>query len=850
MKRNSWLVITALRSVCTTFRTNPAESAALLRRAIEPKHLAQYGYEEMHWVSRDLEEIEYMDPDLIAEIYAAVFAHDEPSTESTEMSASRILPLTSNRRQDYNHTKWQLAQNYPRFLERAPLAASRVMIHVIDGYVAAEHRSVSSTATIEKFEIDGHEASFLHDYSYIWGDGASGHDDAVQILNAFFRHLEQMLQDRERAEIIGAILAVLFREAKQAIIWARLLRLGAQYPAELGLRLRSLAWALPVLRSIDTEHEAADFVAAIFPLLTAPERERVEKTVLSFPDSKEGNEKEIAERDRTRVLGRLNPQDLVSEEAKRLLQELAASNAIPAPEARRPRFQVSAVEMNETRWVQDILGVSAEKESHKNFLQLRQPVEEFQSRHSNSTPSPEEAEAGLPQLEALRGALQNPGKEVDTKLLNMGSGTLAAACAVVAKIENLSCETQLGSFVRAVLLEMSQNPEPEHDPEYDASFDKHPGWGSPLARIEAAEGLITLARHSSCCDANIFEAIERLDTDPAPQVRFQIASRLTYLYHTAPEKMWGYLEERIEAETSNAVLDCHARSLQQLAGPHADRSVEVSRRLFDKVREGPGAEHPKATCLHTFVGLYTWRDHPAAKEFLYKLIRDVRANHRELSVALSNLRGTLTHSTSEPPTSDDSAIRARAVELFHAISAAACDEFASLIGHANSSGWSESDAEQLKGVARLVDHSATELYFASGVFVNGGQPQSAVSRLQQERFYRELTSTIDRLSMIGIPDAVHHLIEMLEVFAPIDPRRVFLQVSTLVEGGRKGGYHYESMGAERIVRIVERYLAEYRALLQEDAECRIALRKTLDAFVEAGWPTAQQLSYRLDEIFR
>jgi hypothetical protein len=254
--------------------------------------------------------------------------------------------------------------------------------------------------------------------------------------------------------------------------------------------------------------------------------------------------------------------------------------------------------------------------------------------------------------------------------------------------------------------------------------------------------------------------------------------------------------------------------------------------------------------MHTFVGLYIWRDHRPAKELLHKLVSDLRANPQELSVALSNLRGTLTHSTTEPPTSQDSSIRARAVELFQTIAGAACDEFTSLIRHSNSPGWSESDAEQLERIARLVDHAAKELYFASGVFVSGGQPQSAVSRLQQERFYRELTSTIDRLSTIGIPDAVRHLIEMLEVFAPIDPRRVFLQVSALIEGGRKGGYHYESMGAERIVRIVERYLAEYRALLQEDAECRIALRKTLDAFVEAGWPAAQQVSYGLDEIFR
>lgn len=91
---------------------------------------------------------------------------------------------------------------------------------------------------------------------------------------------------------------------------------------------------------------------------------------------------------------------------------------------------------------------------------------------------------------------------------------------------------------------------------------------------------------------------------------------------------------------------------------------------------------------------------------------------------------------------------------------------------------------------------------------------------------------------------------MLEAFIPIDPRRVFLQVSTLVKSGKSGRYQYESMAAEHIVRIVERYLAEYRPLLQEDAECRVALRTTLDSFVEAGWPAAQQLSYRLDEIFR
>jgi hypothetical protein len=59
---------------------------------------------------------------------------------------------------------------------------------------------------------------------------------------------------------------------------------------------------------------------------------------------------------------------------------------------------------------------------------------------------------------------------------------------------------------------------------------------------------------------------------------------------------------------------------------------------------------------------------------------------------------------------------------------------------------------------------------------------------------------------------------MLEVLLPAILGQVFPQVAALVESGRSGGYHYESHGGGDIVRIVERYLAEYRSLLQEAAD--------------------------------
>lgn len=126
-RRNSWLVKEGLRSVCATFSSNVAASAALLRRSIATDHLSAYGFEEMPIVARETDAIAIRDPDLLLDIYAAVFSHDEPSKESTDLSGSRILPITSNRRQDYQLAMWQLGQSYPRFAQRAPVAATRAM---------------------------------------------------------------------------------------------------------------------------------------------------------------------------------------------------------------------------------------------------------------------------------------------------------------------------------------------------------------------------------------------------------------------------------------------------------------------------------------------------------------------------------------------------------------------------------------------------------------------------------------------------------------------------------------------------------------------------------------------------
>jgi hypothetical protein len=72
----------------------------------------------------------------------------------------------------------------------------------------------------------------------------------------------------------------------------------------------------------------------------------------------------------------------------------------------------------------------------------------------------------------------------------------------------------------------------------------------------------------------------------------------------------------------------------------------------------------------------------------------------------------------------------------------------------------------------------------------------------------------------------------------------------VIVDAQSDGLQFESLAVEVVVRTVKRFLAEYRAVLRDRSDCRVALVEILDVFVTVGWPTAQQLTYSLEEIFR
>jgi hypothetical protein len=142
-----------------------------------------------------------------------------------------------------------------------------------------------------------------------------------------------------------------------------------------------------------------------------------------------------------------------------------------------------------------------------------------------------------------------------------------------------------------------------------------------------------------------------------------------------------------------------------------------------------------------------------------------------------------------------------------------------------------------------------EVCFASGALDEQRKVQEPDVR-EKRRFLEEAGPLLDELAEFGFPALSHYLVETLEYLIPVDPAGVFLRIGRVVRAGQIGGYQYESLAVDRIAALIERYLAEYRVIFQEKEECQLTLLDILDVFVEAGWPKARRLAYRLEEIFR
>ena len=390
-----------------------------------------------------------------------------------------------------------------------------------------------------------------------------------------------------------------------------------------------------------------------------------------------------------------------------------------------------------------------------------------------------------------------------------------------------------------------------HAIKVDEEFEKSPGWESLNAAVDSTSGLLSLAAKSNQADSELTSAIARLSHCDESAARLQIAGNLQKLARGNTKAMWGLFSQIAAEEPSKIVLTRLVSTLSRFGGPKALALVD---QIYRKTRGEPGVSNLQTACSSFFLKLCLTQTNALAMEHLAEVFDRPWGFSEQVGNLLHALRDCLTLGSVQEGTDEETRLRRMALALVKRTLVAATTELDRLAGiYAGKSG-DEIPAEardQFNSLHGVIEGISNQIYFASGAF--DGKTKNAAKMLddpRRERFLRETSDILDLLAKTGIVDIAFHLAEMLASLIDFDPAGVFLRLRDVVRIAKKGGFQYESLAADVVVKAVEQFLAAHALVLRDRTDCREALVEILDTFVAAGWPSAHQLTYRLADVFR
>jgi len=843
----------AIRFVGGSFASDPTASRALLDRILREPHFSQNADREAHWLTEQILPIAHSDPSFATEIYACVYGQmiTDTATSALGGNRSRILPLLSNRRQDYEHSRWQLGSSVGGFLAISPEHGTRAVIDAVigeartQGYRQPEDPDVVDlgSATVEfRWTCVGFNA---------WdeeGDNApSRDDDVLGRYVAFLRSCDMAC--------FASSVAAASREYSTASVWTRILGVASERVAEVGDLIWPMMTKPDLLVHGDTLREAIRFVAAAWPSRSHEERRAFEEMVLD--NTRHGDDNTNGRWRRTLgLLLALIPEDALALEPTRdLRRQMQAGGELTDNRPVHSSFPDWGVLDDCVRRTMRREGVDIDSGPNRVVLDAAD------APHASVNATPGESDAAkLATLWSEATALlalidANPGLhgQVDHSAWGYVSNAVERVASGPSFAPGVDGLPELDTML-AVLARLSASRYPQRRGDGACI-----SWWNGDVRVYAAEAWVSLAPRFAAERPEIVDRICEILTDPQPAVRLQAAQNLQVIWLAAPERMWEMGERIASAETDAQVLTAYlCRSLRRFRHAEPERCEHIlaiaKGRLDDFADDASGRNHLQE-CLGGWAArLQAWQGRPLASAWLDEWAADPERFQHALNAYTSSLRGAFFSRYAADADQDDREINDRAQEGLAKILGPALDISAKAHAVLASSAPDEekhvADQHYL-AAEQVIHHAMNRIYFGSGAHAEDKEDGPALNNVAtKERFLVDYADILGLLRRSREPGTLHHLIQLYEHLIPGDPVTVFMAIHAILTGpGAEEGYQFESLGSNAVVKVVRRYIADHRGIF-EDPERRAKLVEILQMFSEVGWSDAIRLLYELPDLLR
>lgn len=839
----------AIDVVAATYDTDVEGSRTLFLRLFEAERFQAYGDQEIPQLVRNASSICITDPELLVEIYELAFGRHISDGTTTLLGQSKVVPLRSTRQQDYKIAWWSLGEFFPQFLESHTQHAVRALAKALWGYVHRAGR-IDSEARSWVMPIPGGTIRLHEDRSCVWAhniEESRGDPERVMI-----HHFMSFLESAE-AQLAKAMIGVLAATNKLAVLWARIFLVAARRPEQIGDSVWPLATQEPFLKCLDTRKDTIDFIAARYPFEPENSREAFERSALQFEFAALGST-DARRNILQRLFGCIGEASLVTSEVREFLAEDNEAPSQPVRNERPIRFEESSESLGV--W-QESSGLGADTEDPE-VASVLVTAEEAKARSQDLVDAPtgiDEVSENIDEVARLLDRVTRAANDFPASVVKKSLGLAAETAAILSGLLAKRFHNEMPAIksLTAIVLSLAALPVEPWSLERQAQFEESQSWGSPDPAVETAKALMKIGSINKQCALEVIKAIELFLCVPNPAARMQVAYRLASLSTTLPNRMWALAEHVVSEERNSGVLKYFAYSF--LANASRIDAVRTERLVSKVFTLDLNRERQTTVSILQHLGsrvaeLSIYRNRPESTREIESWLTRLEAHHPELQSVIRVAADAvdLKYKDDRP---EYEGYTLRAQRFCCAAAEAYAQRYQRYLDVVHSEKATQADHARGNLFARSLDTLCGQIHLVTKGLASTEEGESGCIGVDlQSAFLREMKPVLERIADVAAPPTIFRLTQLLELLLPANPPEVFdLAAQSLLNGGRKHGYEYDSLAAERFVKIVGIFLADHRELF-EDKGRRQRLIECLNIFSEVGWPDARRLLHRLSTLLR
>ncbi len=851
------LATNAIRFVGRSFAADPVASRALLDQMLREPHFSARADQEATWLAEQILPIAQADGNFAIEIYRVLYSRDitDDSTSFLGGQVSRIMPLSSNRSQDYRHCRYHLGRSVARLLELSPRLGTRAIVEASLGDI---DRTIPLGDDRKQVVVPGRAPFDLLGYDYRYGIWDETEDDhhiqESDVLAQLIAHLRNC-PPAVFAETVDAAAT----EYVGPAVWARILGVGTERIGEVADLLWPFARKVTLLAHPAIVRDAVRFLAYVYSSRSVNERTAFEAEALRSDLFTDEVEQRLWCRVLCSFLSIVDVGAIATEPMLSLREDLAAAGELNG----NPPTSSFSIRTGPSRGVVRSMlageGVNVAEGIDAQMLARSEALYEM----LDSMPQ-ESGGTALGELWAeVLATIDFYDTHVDAlheKIEQPVWGHISNAVERIASSGDYGPGSDGMPSVEEMLDVLSRlwaSPFPEVDQNNeDASLT----WGNWEVRVYAAQAYVALADRFGEDHSEIVDMVEAIFTDPVPQVRLQAAQSLQAMGRIAPDRMWILAEHVARDEPHKGVLSAF---LHYNSSHFIWRDVERSKAIIESIRarhemvardENSGRDGVAGQLGYITAHLWCWQEEEVALEWLNAWVNDPAAHREFLTSFLSTLRkpffARYTEGEETVAGLTDRSQRA-AMVILESCSIASEASHAVLVGGILDGAERDAHIATYKSAESVIGQLMNQLYFGSGAFSESREGTVALASANAKSlFLNDYRPMLARLSGSHEPSTHHHLVELYEFLIPGDPPGVLDALHALLTGqAAREGYHFEGLAMSVIVRIITRYIADHRSIFEDEAR-RSGLVAILRLFSDAGWPEALKLLYDLPDLIR